>query len=452
MVYQKTNWTNGMVISSDALNNLEEGVSDISLNNQEIGFQQVIEKKKNLLQKSSEWIGFGKVSGLSESNNWYSANVSTSNDGILTSSFNSNSDSVNSTVSCKVTGINMVSLYLGYFADGAWSYIWKTGVKAQDDGSVSLSLSFDATYYAAHKNATKFRLLLTNLGSTSGFSGTLTIDDIVVSETDIENTEIYDPTLVGVIKNIDGKISQLEENNQKDSLDTVILGDKNGTKRKIQVGADGTLQLIPTVPEHYIVFGNSITVGIADKPSGYFGMCASSPTKDWAHIFDAEVLAHNASSTHTTLDIVPLESATTQTAYDTYFSNIQGALRSTTNLIIIQAGDNVNTSDRLNNFKTIFPQFLSSIKTSCPNARVVVVGTWFNSSSVLPVIKPISLKYGSEFITINDLNTTANQATIGQTITYSDGTTSIAPDGWTTHPGDDGHREIAKRIIENVDF
>ena len=29
MVYQRTNWTNGMVISSDRLNNLEEGVSDI---------------------------------------------------------------------------------------------------------------------------------------------------------------------------------------------------------------------------------------------------------------------------------------------------------------------------------------------------------------------------------------------------------------------------------------
>ena len=452
MAYQRTNWTNGMVISSDRLNNLEEGVSDIYLNNQEIGFQQVIEKKKNLLQKSSEWQAFGRSTNPVPKGDWYSVDVSTSNDGILTSSFNSNSDSVNSTVSCHVTGINLVSLYLGYLVNGAWSYDWKTSAKAQDNGSLSLSLSFDATYYAAHKNATKFRLLLTSLGSTSGFSGTLTIDDISVSETDIENTDIYDPTLVGVIKNIGGKISKLEENNQNDSLDTVILGDKNGTKRKIQVGADGTLQLIPTVPEHYIVFGNSITVGIADKPSGYFGMCASSPTKDWAHIFDAEVLAYNASSTHTTLDIVPLESATTQTAYDTYFSNIQGALRSTTNLIIIQAGDNVNTSDRLTNFKTIFPQFLSSIKTSCPNARVIVVGTWFNSSSVLPVIKPISLKYGAEFITINDLNTTANQATIGQTITYSDGTTSIAPDGWTTHPGDNGHREIAKRIIENVNF
>lgn len=36
MAYQKTNWTNGMVISSDALNNLEEGVSNISLDNENI--------------------------------------------------------------------------------------------------------------------------------------------------------------------------------------------------------------------------------------------------------------------------------------------------------------------------------------------------------------------------------------------------------------------------------
>lgn len=433
-------WKDGDLITADRLNN------------QELGFQQIIEKKKNLLKQSSEWSGFGKASDLSESNDWYSANLSTSNDGILTSSFDSNSDSVNSTVSCKITGINTISLYLGYLVDGAWSYDWKTSAKAADDGSVSLSLTFDATYYAAHKNATKFRLLLTNLGSTSGFSGTLSIDDISVSEADIENTDIYDPTLVGVIKNIGGKISKLEENNQSVGSDTIVLGDKDGTKRKLQVGADGILQFVPTIPEHYIVLGNSITVGITDKPSGYFGMCASSPTKDWAHVLDAEVLSHNASATHTTLDIVPLESATTQNDYDTYFSNIKGALRATTNLIIIQAGDNVNTSDRLNNFKIIFPQFLNSIRTSCPNARVVVVGTWFNSSSVLPVIKPISLKYGAEFITINDLNTTANQAVTGQTITYTDGSESIAPDGWITHPGDNGHFEIAKRVIEELNF
>ena len=36
MVYQKTNWKNGMIISSDSLNHLEEGVSSISLGNDTI--------------------------------------------------------------------------------------------------------------------------------------------------------------------------------------------------------------------------------------------------------------------------------------------------------------------------------------------------------------------------------------------------------------------------------
>lgn len=36
MVYQKTNWTNGMVITSSGLNNLEDGVSRISSDNETV--------------------------------------------------------------------------------------------------------------------------------------------------------------------------------------------------------------------------------------------------------------------------------------------------------------------------------------------------------------------------------------------------------------------------------
>lgn len=39
MVYQKTNWTNGMVISSDGLNHLEDGVESISLDNESINYK-----------------------------------------------------------------------------------------------------------------------------------------------------------------------------------------------------------------------------------------------------------------------------------------------------------------------------------------------------------------------------------------------------------------------------
>lgn len=39
MVYQKINWKNGMVISSDGLNNLEDGVESISLDNTAINYE-----------------------------------------------------------------------------------------------------------------------------------------------------------------------------------------------------------------------------------------------------------------------------------------------------------------------------------------------------------------------------------------------------------------------------
>ena len=50
MVYQKTSWTNGMVISSNSLNNLEDGVSNVSFDNDVIHNQliRVNEHLKNL--------------------------------------------------------------------------------------------------------------------------------------------------------------------------------------------------------------------------------------------------------------------------------------------------------------------------------------------------------------------------------------------------------------------
>lgn len=433
-------WVDGEIISAK------------KMNNQEIGFQQVIELKNNLIESDQEWQGFGKVTKPVSKGEWYSVDVSTSNDGMLSPKFVSNSDEVDVTVSVNMTTVNMVSIYLGYLQNGNWIYEWKSSSKADNSGMANLKLSFDASYYSAHKNASGFRILLTNLGSTSGFSGSIGVSDIFVSEVDIENTDIYEETLVGIIKKIASKFESIDNNVKTGSENSIVLGDKDGKKSKLQIGIDGEIQLIQTIPNHYIVFGNSISVGITDKPSGYFGMAASNPKNDWFHLFDEAVIEKNPAATHTILDIVPLESSTTESAYDTYFQSISGALRPTSDLIIIQAGDNVNTTDRLANFKVVFPKFLNSIRNTCPNARIIVVGTWFNSSTVIPVIKPISISYGAEFISINDLNITENQATSGQTITYSDGTTSIAPDGWITHPGDNGHYEIARRIIENANF
>lgn len=433
-------WINGEIIDAE------------KMNNQEIGFRQVVEIKKNLIDSNKQWQAFGRATNPVPKGDWYSVDVSTSNDGILSPKFVSSSDEVDVTVSVNLVTVNFVSIYLGYLNDGNWIYEWKSSSRADDSGTAALTLSFDATYYAAHKNASGFRILLTNLGSTTGFSGSIGINSILVSETDIENTDIYEDTLVGIIKKIASKFEKIKTETKSSSINNLILGNKDGQKSKLQISGDGTIQLIKTIPNHYIVFGNSISVGITDKPSGYFGMAASEPTKDWFHIFDKAVTEKNPSATHTILDIVPLESSTTQSDYDSYFQSISGALRSTSDLVIIQAGDNVNTADRLANFKVIFPKFLNAIRSACPNARIIVVGTWFNYSSVIPVIEPISISYGAEFIDINDLNTTENQAVVGQVITYSDGTTSITPDGWITHPGDSGHSEIAKRIIENVDF
>lgn len=62
MVYQKTNWKNGMVISSDGLNNIEDGVESISLDNKIINdkFAQ-IELREDAQDNSINSLGLGKV-------------------------------------------------------------------------------------------------------------------------------------------------------------------------------------------------------------------------------------------------------------------------------------------------------------------------------------------------------------------------------------------------------
>ena len=115
-------------------------------------------------------------------------------------------------------------------------------------------------------------------------------------------------------------------------------------------------------------------------------------------------------------------------------------------------GDNVNTSTKEDVFVDSFPELLNSIRTNSPKARVVCVGIWFNHATVKSIMIENCAKYGCEFVDISALNTAANQAVEGATVTYRDGTTGTIAAAWATHPGDNGMMAIGDMVIDALNM
>jgi hypothetical protein len=68
------------------------------------------------------------------------------------------------------------------------------------------------------------------------------------------------------------------------------------------------------------------------------------------------------------------------------------------------------------------------------------------------MLSALSRKWAFPIVDIRDLNVTDIQSFSGAEYTLEDGTKAIVKDGWITHPGDEGMKKIAERIIDAIDM
>lgn len=308
-------------------------------------------------------------------------------------------------------------------------------------------LSFDATYYAIYEDADHFDILVSQTSGTN----TIEIDLFSVINSDyLQVHSEWDNDFRPMLANICDSIENIPVP-EPAPFDGIIAGG-SGNNYKLQINFLGNLISVPCIPNKVLFMGNSLLLGLDTNGyhGGAFGMCASSPYKDYAYLVEQAVLAKNPSATFSKLHDAVFEMAVTDSEASQYWTDNASNFTSDIGLIICQIGDNVNTDDRQSCFARNFSSLIGNIMQACPNARVMCVGAWYNAGRSLATISSVAKKYGCDFINITPLHTAANEGYSGQVITYYDETTIVAHDNWITHPGDSGMQAIADAIIEKM--
>ena len=263
-----------------------------------------------------------------------------------------------------------------------------------------------------------------------------------------------------VEKNIKNKINDVATATQavSDSVQDLLPLKKNlfvkspsGQKFILMVDNNGNLMAKSSVPTNVVVVGNSLTYNW-----GNFGLAASNPTLDWyAHVKEY-IAGINPNAVFNRFGLGDWESATSTADRDTVFNNeMKPALSANTDLVIIQLGDNINTSEKNATFGNDAKKLIQNIKSVSPKATVVWVATWYQSyQNITTDVQSACESEGATYVAIHSIPYQGGTSSyIGATQKDADGNTrTIDNSGRASHPGDKGHQLIADEVIRNFDF
>lgn len=413
------------------------------LQTKEIDYHNVRNLKESLINITDKF--YVLTSGnLSTTDNKVEYQGNTQSSGFYTSNFNSSSTGgIRVHLTGEFDGTSSIKAGVFYNkSDGSKRFNSEVTI---DKSPFDVTFDFDQNQLAVYDNATSFTVLIQNQ---EAVDTKITLETIAVTEIDIENTDIYANDLTDVLININNKLNTLKPANQETG-DKLI--DANGDKYHLQM-SNGNLITVSTIPKKVLFLGNSLLLGLYQGEHGTvnFGLCASDSKHDYYYLVSQAIISHNSTAEISKIHDAVLEMG--QSTAAKYMTDNASAFTNDLDLIVIQIGDNVSTADLQSNFKNEFQKLITSIRTQCPRARVIVVGTWAGYQYGYPVVTDISARFGCEFVDISDLNVAANQSTQGAIITFDDGSTTTAKDNWITHPGDQGHKLIADRLIEKLDM
>ncbi|WEV68709.1 SGNH/GDSL hydrolase family protein [Bifidobacterium sp. ESL0775] len=231
-----------------------------------------------------------------------------------------------------------------------------------------------------------------------------------------------------------------------------LLTSPDGAKWRITIGNDGTpaIQALSKTITRVRVLGNSLTTGMA----------ASDPEHDWVSLLAGKLHGINPGVTYhcwddgdktgdtvTTSSGYGFEVDATQARADAFAATLHGD----EDLVLIQLGDNVNNDQRRAAFRSQVGPLARAIRAKARGAVVMFVSGWFDQPSLNPAIDDAMAGVGGWHLTIGDLNTKDNQASMGATVTWPDRTTHTIDDpSLARHPGDKGMQAIVDRIWQTL--
>lgn len=294
-------------------------------------------------------------------------------------------------------------------------------------GEISLKYSFDPISLAVYGGAESFFVRIEA-------DGKILINELSVTESYPEISE--------------------EEMNARDNTGIGVSGEPVA----YVYGEDGEKTEVPRVPKKVLFIGNSLVFGMGKK----YGMCASSPDKDYFHYVSEYIRKHNPVCVFGKLYGSMFEHSESLEDFEYWYGEdcrvsesrkipAKDSFALDTDLIFIQLGDNVNTDEKEQNFKKTGDMLIRRIKNACPNARIIWLYGWYNRKRCEPTILELCEKWRLERIDIGRLRSASTEAHSQKQ--YYDVYTGVwkeVSERWITHPGDLGMKKIADKVIEKL--
>ena len=328
-------------------------------------------------------------------------------------------------------------------------------------GGKADKVEFDASNLVIYSNAdpTTFKLLMqANTDSTVDNDpvGDITLGRLSIFDAggsgDVSSNPMYEPALKSTLSNIIGKLTEIgadiaELKSRKGSYVTM----PDGSEAKL-VYVDGVVTVKGSNYNKVLLLGNSLLLGFSTDGShgAPFGCTASDSRHDWAYLLTEKLKVKSPSVTVKKLHDAKFEQAESDTASESYISNEFAAADRNNDLVIVQIGDNVNTELRQQTFRNNFSKLIRAIRTNNPAADIVVAGAWFNNGGIQNFLQAQASSLNYTFVPLSDLCTSANMATVGDTVTFNDGVQMQVYEAIRTHPGNKGMEAIANRIYDSL--
>lgn len=386
------------------------------------------------------------------------AKVYANNGGLYTSTFTAHSNRVIVYTDLTFTQKG-ITIQVGYIDKTDNQRKYKT-LKKFVGGKVD-KVEFDASNLVIYSNAdpATFKLLMqANIDSTVDNDpvGDITLGRLSIFDAggsgDVSSNPMYEPALKNTLGNIIDKLTEI-------GADIAELKSKKGSYVTMPDGSEAKLVYVNGVVtvkgsnyNKVLLLGNSILLGFStDGSHGTpFGCTASDSKHDWAYLLTEKLKVKSPSVTVKKLHDAKFEQAESDSAAENYISNEFAAADKNNDLVIIQIGDNVNTELRRTTFKNNFSKLIRAIRTNNPAADIVVAGAWFNNANIEGWLQSQSKILNYIFVPLSDLSTSANMATVGDTVTFNDGVQMQVYEAIRTHPGNKGMEAIANRIYDSL--
>ena len=188
-----------------------------------------------------------------------------------------------------------------------------------------------------------------------------------------------------------------------------------------------------------LIFGNSITRHGIKPEIGWFndcGMAASSINRDYVHALFDLMKTGGYNPCFLVSQAAKFEADFYKRDALDFLSEERGFKP---DIIILRLGDNVYHGD---NDGAIIPAFESLINAcAVKSTRVIVTGSYFVNENIEPLLKKLSDKNGYEFVELCDISLKPENR---------GGKDKFWHDGVALHPGDNGMKIIAERLLKKI--